>query len=73
LSEQMMDAWAAFARHGDPNVPALPDWPRYDSTRRATLLFDLPCTLVDDPRGEERVAWDRVPLETTRYWPSSLR
>jgi para-nitrobenzyl esterase len=73
LSEQMMDAWTAFARSGDPNTRSLPRWPRYDAGRRATMTFDLPCAVVDDPRGVERVAWDDVPLETTRYWPHCLR
>jgi para-nitrobenzyl esterase len=73
LSEQMMDAWTAFARSGDPNAATLPHWPRYDAARRATMTFDLPCAVVDDPRGVERVAWDDSPLETTRYWPHCLR
>jgi para-nitrobenzyl esterase len=73
LSEQMMDAWTAFARSGDPNTPSLPHWPRYDTARRATMVLDLPCAVVDDPRGDERAAWDGVPLETRRYWPSCLR
>jgi hypothetical protein len=37
------------------------------------MTFDLPCAVVDDPRGVERVAWDDAPLETTRYWPHCLR
>jgi para-nitrobenzyl esterase len=73
LSEQMMDAWSAFARSGDPNTPSLPHWPIYDSVRRATMTFDLLCTVVDDPRGVERALWEEVPLETTRYWPSCFR
>jgi para-nitrobenzyl esterase len=73
LSDQMMDAWTAFARSGDPNTPSLPHWPRYDTARRATMALDLPCAVVDDPRGDERAAWDGVPLETRRYWPSCLR
>ena len=73
LSGQAMDAWTAFARSGDPNAPSLPHWPRYDTTRRATMVFDQPCAVIDDPRGRERAAWDGVPLETTRYWPGCLR
>jgi para-nitrobenzyl esterase len=73
LSEQMMDAWTAFARSGDPNAPSLPHWAQYDTTRRATMMFDKPCAVVDDPRSDERAAWDAVPLETTRYWPRCLR
>jgi para-nitrobenzyl esterase len=27
LSKQISGAWVAFARHGIPNRPGLPDWP----------------------------------------------
>jgi para-nitrobenzyl esterase len=72
LSEQMMDAWTRFARHGDPNTPSLPQWPRYDPARGATMTLGPQCAVVDDPRGEERAAWDEAPLESVRYWPSCL-
>jgi para-nitrobenzyl esterase len=49
LAEQMSEAWLAFARTGDPSTPALPAWPAYDPTRRATMVFNLESQLVDDP------------------------
>ncbi len=49
LAEQMSEAWLAFARTGDPNTPALPDWPAYDPARRATMMFDLESKVVGDP------------------------
>lgn len=72
LSEQMMDAWTSFARSGDPGTSSLPPWPRYDAARRATMELGPRCVVVDDPRGDERVAWDTAPLETVRYWPPCL-
>jgi para-nitrobenzyl esterase len=56
LERLMSDAWIAFARTGDPNTPELPDWPAYDATRRATMVFDTTPRVVDDPDGAIREA-----------------
>ena len=50
----MSDAWLAFARAGDPNTDALPNWPAYTPARRATMIFDTQPTVVDDPLGDVR-------------------
>jgi para-nitrobenzyl esterase len=55
-------AWAAFAHTGDPSHDGLPDWPAYDAGRRATMLFDVPSMVADDPRREERLAWEGMAL-----------
>jgi para-nitrobenzyl esterase len=62
LAASMSDAWAAFARNGDPNCAGLPRWPAYDETSRATMIFDLPCRVENDPRREERLVWDGMAL-----------
>ena len=49
LAAKMGAAWTAFARTGDPNVPQLPHWPRYDTETRATMLFDRECRIENDP------------------------
>ena len=54
LADRMSEALLAFARTGNPNTPALPTWPRFDTERRATMLFALPPWVEDDPRGAER-------------------
>jgi para-nitrobenzyl esterase len=58
LADAMHRAWIAFARGGDPNHAGLPQWPRYESDRRATMRFDTTCEVVDDPLGAERAAFD---------------
>jgi para-nitrobenzyl esterase len=58
LAGRVSEAWLAFARTGDPNHANLPGWPAYDTTRRATMLFDVDCRVADDPDAEERRAWD---------------
>jgi para-nitrobenzyl esterase len=49
LERQMSDAWIAFARTGNPSTAGLPEWPRYDAARRATMVFDTTSHVVDDP------------------------
>ncbi|MCK4285357.1 MAG: carboxylesterase/lipase family protein [Candidatus Lokiarchaeota archaeon] len=60
LSEQMMDAWIAFARSGNPNHENIPELPAYDKRKRATILFDKEVTVEEDPYGNEREAWDGI-------------
>jgi para-nitrobenzyl esterase len=54
LADQMSACWLNFARGGNPNNPAVPDWPVYEVDRRATMVFDVQSKMVDDWRGEER-------------------
>jgi carboxylesterase type B len=35
----------------------LPEWPRYDLDRRATMRFDAHCEVLDDPGRDDRVAF----------------
>ena len=60
LSTQMMDAWLAFARSGDPSTRALP-WPRYGAERRATCVFGEDTAVMNAPYDEERRAWSAAP------------
>ncbi|HEY1794819.1 MAG TPA: carboxylesterase/lipase family protein [Stellaceae bacterium] len=60
LAAIMSDAWASFARTGSPQTAALPTWPTYDPTDRATMLFDTKCQVAQDPDHDARLAWMRV-------------
>ncbi|MFW9823575.1 MAG: carboxylesterase/lipase family protein [Candidatus Thorarchaeota archaeon] len=60
LSEQMMDAWIAFAKSGNPNHKNIPELPPYDKEKRCTILFDKEVTVVQDPYENERVAWEGI-------------
>ncbi len=58
VADRMHAAWTSFIRAGDPNGDALPDWPAYDTHRRATMVFDDASEASDDPGGVERRLWD---------------
>jgi para-nitrobenzyl esterase len=61
LADRASEAWLAFARSGDPNHDGLPAWPRYDTDRRATMIFDDECVVIDDPTiPAVRRAWDQA-------------
>ncbi|MFN7955684.1 MAG: carboxylesterase family protein [bacterium] len=62
LVDQMMDAWIAFARTGDPSVRGGLSWPPYDTALRPTMVFDadgptVTTSVVADPGGDTRALW----------------
>lgn len=61
LADLMSDAWIAFARTGNPQTAALPRWPTYDTARRATMIFNVTPSIVDDPDGAERKLLEALP------------
>jgi para-nitrobenzyl esterase len=54
LRDQMAGAWIAFAKTGNPGHAGLPDWPAYDARMRATMRFDTPPSVVNDPLRDVR-------------------
>lgn len=54
LATQMSSAWAAFAKKGNPNNAAIPQWPAFDLTTRATMVFDVKSHVDNDPFAEAR-------------------
>jgi para-nitrobenzyl esterase len=57
VAHALMDAWAAFARSGDPGHPGIPPWPPYAPPRRATLELGGACRVVDAPDEARRRAF----------------
>jgi para-nitrobenzyl esterase len=52
LSSRMGEAWASFARKGNPGHSGLPEWPAYTPEKRSTMVFDNQCIIRNDPEGE---------------------
>ena len=55
LTDEMTDAWLAFAKTGNPNNPSIPSWATYDQKARTSLLFNARTTAVEDPDRELRL------------------
>jgi para-nitrobenzyl esterase len=62
VAAKMSETFIAFARTGNPNSAAIPDWAPYDLTRRPTMIFDVDTRSVDDPRAEERKLFQVAPF-----------
>src|SRR5579871_1404740 len=56
LADQMSATWIAFARTGNPNNSAIPDWPAYTVPERATMVFNVTSKVVNSFRDDERKA-----------------
>ncbi|MDX6457123.1 MAG: para-nitrobenzyl esterase [Acidobacteriaceae bacterium] len=67
LSRQMGSAWVAFARTGNPNHSGLPQWPAYETQSKATMIFDSPCRVKNNPEGTGL----RLIADSTRSIPLS--
>ncbi len=62
LAAQMSETFIAFARTGNPNNTALPEWKPYTLPNRETMIFDVDSRMENDPRGRERELFARVPF-----------
>ncbi len=60
LAGVMSRAWTAFARTGNPNTAALPQWPAYSARARATMLFNDVSRIEHDPDRAPRLVMERV-------------
>ncbi len=62
MADLFSDAFIAFARTGSPQTPALPEWKPYSLDNRETMVMNVTPQLVNDPRGEERELFAKVPF-----------
>jgi para-nitrobenzyl esterase len=61
MADVMSATLLAFARTGSPDNPRLPGWTPYSLERRETMIMDLPPRMENDPRGDERRFFGRIP------------
>lgn len=61
MADTMSETFIQFARTGNPNNKKIPTWKPYTMAKRETMVFDIPPHLENDPRGEERKIFMKVP------------
>ena len=52
LEKQFSDAFAAFARNGNPNIDSLPEWPACKEGHISNMVFDRECHVYTDHEQE---------------------
>jgi para-nitrobenzyl esterase len=63
LAQKVSAAWVAFARTGNPNIPAgasLPKWPAYSARSRDTMLFNNESRVEQDPDHGPRLVMEQA-------------
>jgi para-nitrobenzyl esterase len=60
VSANLSALWTSFARHGKPAARGVPEWPRYNTKTRPTMLIDTTCNVVNDPDAEIRKMWETL-------------
>jgi para-nitrobenzyl esterase len=60
LADAMSATWAAFARNGSPNNPAIPHWTPYNISDRPSMVFDIDTRIESDVRAEQRAMMDKI-------------
>ncbi len=61
LWERFATAWVSMAKNANPNHSKIPNWPGYDASTRATMIFDRETRVENDPRSEIRKFWAEMP------------
>ena len=59
----IQDAWINFILHGNPQTPALGDWPTYNTTNRSTMILDHEPRLEHNPFAANHHAWGDIPFD----------
>ncbi|XP_072492071.1 cocaine esterase-like isoform X2 [Notamacropus eugenii] len=73
LSHRMMNYWANFARHGDPNGGDLFHWPVYDQ-KKEYLQLNLQLSVGKNLRKDKWEFWTKtVPQKMKESWPEKAQ
>ena len=53
LTDTMVAYWTNFAKYGDPNSDAIPEWPAYDTKTKRWMILDNEISIEADVRKEK--------------------
>ncbi len=59
-AHNMAEMWSTFAKTNVPAAKGQPQWPAYNTEKRATMEINAQCKVIDDPNGAERTMWERL-------------
>jgi para-nitrobenzyl esterase len=62
LVSEVQELWTSFAKSGRPTAQGVPEWPRYDTDSRRTMIFDRTVQLMSDPASKERALFEGLAL-----------
>lgn len=60
LADKVAKAWINFARTGNPNHSGLPQWPAFNDSNGAMMVFNNTCAVMNDPDGDSRKLLERI-------------
>jgi len=60
LARRVAATWTTFARTSKPDNDAIPHWPAYNVSDRATLVFNRECRVENDYGHDERLLWKEI-------------
>ena len=72
VARNLMAAFVAYARTGNPSSPRTPEWKPYDTATRATMVIDVKSQAVNDFRGGDRRASSELRLDPFTWFRGTL-
>ncbi len=60
MANRLGSAFIAFAKTGNPDSGAIPNWPTYNTRERPVMIFDTQTRVQNDPNRELRLMWDTL-------------
>lgn len=62
MAKILSETFANFAKTGNPQTRNIPLWRKYSLANRETMVFNNHTQLANDPRGQERKLFEKVPF-----------